>query len=163
MDIQGALKRQHHAALAMLRQSITDCPDEVWVSGEHPRNFWRIAFHAAAFAHLYLYPSLDKWEKWPLWTRDRVQLDGDVPVDPAYTREQMLEFVDLIDGCVDRQIDTMDLESPTCGFAWYPNVTQVELLMLSLRHLHGHIGQLSEILLANGVEVEWLGQTDSVQ
>src|SRR5687767_9187708 len=53
-NLRAALKEQYHAGLNMLRQCIEQCPDDLWTSGSHPRPYWRIAFHAAFFTHLYL-------------------------------------------------------------------------------------------------------------
>lgn len=159
MDIRRALKNQHHAALTMFLQAVEACPASVWTSGEHPRTYWRIAYHALAYAHLYLYENLDSWQKWELHQLDKTYLEGDdVPVTEPYSQEEMAGFVRLIDSEVDARIDALDLDDPHCGFTWYPNVSRVELLILSLRHLHGHLGQLHELLLAHGVDVEWLGQ-----
>ena len=148
----------------MLRQSVENCPEDVWLSGEHPRNYWRIFYHAAAFFHLYLYDNLESWKQWPKHDLGRTYLDGEVPVSEAYTKDEALEFVSLIESEIDGRVDAMDLEEAWCGFTWYPNVSRVELQMLSMRHLHGHLGQLHEILIANGQDIEWLGQvkTDSV-
>lgn len=49
-----ALKEQYHAALAMLAECVQKCADDLWTSRGYPRTFWRIAFHAAYFTHLYL-------------------------------------------------------------------------------------------------------------
>lgn len=158
MEFKDALKNQHHAALAMMRQAIERPSEAVWLSGAHPRNYWRIAYHALAYAHLYLFPSLAEWAKWEHHRQDCTYLDGDdVPVAEAYSQAQMLEFCDLTTNLIDSKIDAMDLTEATCGYAWYPTVGRAELLILSLRHLHGHLGQLSEILIAEGGDIDWLG------
>ncbi len=154
-----ALERQHFAALAMLREAIGNFSDEAWEGGEFPRNPWRIAFHAALYAHLYLYENLENFVPWDKARKECSWLDGeDVPVMPAYSRQEMIDYVDLIVGLVHERIGSLDLTETHCGFTWYPKVSRVELLVLSLRHLHGHIGQLSEILIGQGSDVEWLGQ-----
>jgi hypothetical protein len=158
-EVREALKRQHHAAMAMFRQAIENCPDDVWTSGEHPRNYWRIAYHALAYAHLYLYEDLASWNKWPHHIQEKTYLEGDdVPINEPYTKQQLLELVSRIYTEIDPRLDALDLTSPSCGFTWYPNVTRIELLILSLRHIHGHLGQLHEIQIANGEDIEWLGQ-----
>ena len=145
--------------MAMFRQAIENCPEYVWLSGEFPRNYWRIAYHALGYAHLYLYEDVASWKKWPKHKLECTWLEGeDVPVDEPYTREELLEVVELIQSEIDPRLDDLDLSAPHCGFTWYPNVSRVELLILSLRHLHGHLGQLHEILIANGQDIEWLGQ-----
>ncbi|HLO97338.1 MAG TPA: hypothetical protein VK171_01980 [Fimbriimonas sp.] len=158
MEIRSAIKRQHHAGLAMLRQAIEVCPDDLWLSGEHPRTYWRIAYHAAGYAHLYLYEGMNDWKPWALARNECAVLEGDVEVMTPYTKSEMLDFVDLIVSEVDLRVDAIDIEAPHCGFTWYPNVTRLELHILSLRHLHGHIGQLHELLIARGLDVEWIGQ-----
>lgn len=157
MDICSALKRQNHAALAMLRQCVERCPDEVWNSGAHPRSYWRIAYHAAAYAHLYLFADMKAFAPWPKHRLDCTYLDGEVEPAAPYTQAELIECIDLIDSEVDSRLDALDLSAENCGFTWYPTVTRIELQILSLRHLHGHIGQLSEILLASGVDTDWFG------
>lgn len=154
------LKRQHYASLAMLRQAVETCPDDVWLSGEHPRNYWRIAYHAAGYAHLYLYEDMKSWRPWEKARNECTYLDGEVEVMIPYTKSEMLDFIDLIVSEVGERIDAIDIEALNCGFTWYPNVTRLELYILSLRHLHGHIGQLSELLIAQGLDVEWIGQLE---
>jgi hypothetical protein len=53
MDIQAALKAQYHAAMAMLKQAIEQCPDELWNGPGQAVPFWRVAYHALFFAHLF--------------------------------------------------------------------------------------------------------------
>lgn len=158
MDIRAALKRQHYASLAMLRQAIEVCPEDLWLSGKHPRTYWRIAYHAAGYAHLYLYDDIASWKPWEKARNACAILEGDVEEMTPYSKVEMLDFVDLIVSEVDSRIDAIDIDLSHCGFTWYPNVTRLELFVLSLRHLHGHIGQLSELLIGRGLDIEWLGQ-----
>lgn len=158
-DFASLIKRQHHTALAMFRQAVEVCPEDVWTGGMFPRNTWRIAYHAAAFFHLYLYPNLESWQKWPKHRIECTWLEGDdVPEMIPYSKLEMMEFIELIDSEIDRQIDSLNFDDEAGGFTWYPNVGPAELQVLSLRHFHGHLGQISEILIANGLDVEWVGQ-----
>lgn len=162
VEIKSLIKRQHHTALAMFKQAVETCPDDLWLAGAFPRNTWRIAYHALAFFHLYLYPKLDSWKKWPDHRIECTWLEGDdVPEMPPYTREQTLEFIELIESEIDSQIDSLDFEDKKGGFTWYPNVGPAELQVLSLRHFHGHLGQIAEILFGEGLDVEWIGQLEA--
>ena len=49
--LRSALKSQYHAALAMLREPIERCPDDLWFSRSHPNPFWWGAYHALYYAH----------------------------------------------------------------------------------------------------------------
>lgn len=158
MEIKTALKRQYRASTLMIRQAIERTPEDMWTSGEHPRTYWRIVYHALGYAHLYLYESLDAWQSWPKANNSCAILDGDVEESEPYSKEEMLELADLILSEIDLRIDALNLDESTCGFRWYPEVSRVELLILSLRHLHGHLGQLHELLLAHGIDVDWIGQ-----
>jgi hypothetical protein len=46
---RSVLKSQYHAALAMLRETIEQCSDDVWFSQEHANAFWQIAYHTLFF------------------------------------------------------------------------------------------------------------------
>lgn len=163
VDSRLAIQRQTHAALAMLAQCVERCPDEVWLSGVHPRTFWRIAYHAAAYAHLYLFPDLDSFRPWTKHRLECTYLEGETPEVPAYSRGEMLKCLALIESEVDSRIDALDLGAEKCGFPWYPTISRLELQILSLRHLHGHIGQLSEILIAQGIDTDWMGPAPEKQ
>lgn len=146
----------------MLAECVKLCPDEVWLSGEHPRTIWRIAYHTTAYAHLYLFPNLEAFEPWSKHRLDCTYLEGEAPVATPYTRDEIQECIAIIDSEVDARIDALDLDAETCGFTWYPTVSRVELQIVSLRHLQGHIGQLSEVLIAHGIDTQWMGPMHSV-
>lgn len=163
MEVRTALVRQYRAAILMTRQAIEVTPEELWKWGDHPRTYWRIAYHALGYAHLYLYEDMASWKPWAKAENHRAVLEGDVPVVEPYTREEMLELADLILSEIEDRIHALDLESPTCGFPWYPNVSRFELMLLSLRHIHGHLGQLHEHLIARGLDVDWIGELPAVK
>ena len=50
MDVRAALKSQYHGAFRMLRECVDVCPDALWTAGKFPREFWKIAYHAAFLA-----------------------------------------------------------------------------------------------------------------
>lgn len=158
MEIRAALIRQYRAAILMTRQAIEVTPDDLWTWGEHPRTYWRIAYHALGYAHLYLYEDMASWKPWAKAQNHCAILEGEVQESQPYTREELLDFADLILSEIEERINALDLDAPTCGFTWYPNVSRVELLVLSLRHLHGHLGQLHEHLIARGLDVKWHGE-----
>lgn len=158
VDPKSVFKKQHYAALAMAKQAIERCPDLVWTGGEFPRNYWRIVYHALAYAHLYLYPNLESWQSWSKHRQECTYLDGDdIPVMEPYSKAELAGYVELIESEVNAQIEAMDFSEEWCGYKWYPQVSRIELMVLSLRHLHGHLGQLTEILISHGLDVDWLG------
>ena len=162
MDIKPIIKSQYHAALDMLRQVIAACPDPVWLSDTPPNRFWRVAFHALFYTHLYLQPAEDDFAKWPKH-RDQSQFLGVVPwpphnqpeVGPPYTQQELLEYVDFVHAEVDARVDLLDLEGPS-GFSWLP-FDKTELQLYNIRHLQHHTGELSDRLGSEGIALDWVG------
>ncbi len=163
MDIRAVLKSQYHAALAMLRQAIERCPDDLWTAGEHPRSFWRVAYHALFFTHLYLQPDESAFRPWERY-RDDCQFLEAVPwpphslprvVDPD-TKQDLLDYWRESDAMIDGGVDRLDLDAPDCGFPWY-HMPKLDHQVMNIRHVQQHAGQLSERLYAAGVDLDWIG------
>ena len=153
------MKGQYHAGLAMLRETIEKCPEDLWVGGTHPRNTWRIAYHVIFYTHLYLQVNEAAFVPWSKnSTTCRVLWDDEgekAPVETPFSKAELLEYVDLVDAGVDAWVDLIDLESLDPGFSWY-SIPKLDHQILNIRHLQGHMGQLSELVLATGVDLRWI-------
>lgn len=167
MEIKSALKEQYHAGCAMLAECVEKCPDDLWTSGPHPRPFWRIAFHAAYYTHLYLGQSEAVYEPWPdrpegcpeLWQRPWNVEPYELPDDFApYTKPQMQNYIAYVVSLVDPTVDTLDLDAEETGLPWYKNMSKLSHELMNLRHLQGHVGQLSELLMARNIDTDWMGK-----
>ena len=160
METKQALKKQYHAALAMLKIAIERCPDDLWIARDHPRSFWRIAFHVLFYTHLYLQTEEAVFIPWEKDRDDNANLWEDpwqVGTGPVpYTKQEILEYWNYCDSIVDQQIDKINLDSPSSGFDWYP-IPKFEHQLVNLRHIQGHVGQLSELLMAIGIDTDWVG------
>jgi len=162
MNIKPIIKSQYHAALDMLRQVIANCPDPVWLSRTPKNHFWRVAFHALFYTHLYLQPAEKDFVPWPKH-RDQSQFLGTVPwpphdqpkIGPPYTKEELLEYLDFCHAEADARVDALDLEGPS-GFWWLP-FDKTELQFYNIRHLQHHTGELSDRLCNEGIELDWVG------
>lgn len=162
MELKAALVGQFRATLAMLRECIEKCPDAMWAAGEHPRTFWRIAYHTLYFTHMYLMPKREDfvpWEKhqnqgYILWDDDE---DGMPPVETTYSQVELLGYLDFMMENIDEWVQALDLESPESGFSWY-KIPKLDHMLLNLRHLGIHVGQLEELIYATGTvkELEWI-------
>ncbi len=154
-NLKPALKGQYHAALDMLKAAVEDCPDAIWTAGVPPRNFWRIVYHTLFFAHLYLQV---RDEEFVCWELHRVEVESDPErerLDAApYSRAEMLAYWELVDTMVDPQIDKVDLSSPESGFSWY-SIPKLDHILLNLRHIQDHSGQLRDRLLEAGIDQRW--------
>lgn len=179
MDPISALKEQYHAGLAMLADAVRKCPEDLWTTPNPKvddgdriiyRAYWRIAFHAAYFTHLYLGQDEDAFQPWPdrrpgyyegMWQKpwDIEPYEFSEDAIPAGKKE-ILAYINFIDSIIDPTLDTLDLDAPDSGFHWYPNVPKLTHELMNIRHLQGHIGQLSEHLLAIGLDVDWITATN---
>jgi hypothetical protein len=165
------LKSQYHAALAMLRDAIEQCTDDLWLD-EHPRNaFWQVAYHTLFFAHLYVGQEQSSFRPWAEHQRDNQNEDGIVgnsdpentsPAGPRpYTKDQVLRYWAIVDGMIDETVDGLDLRRRDSGFSWY-TMSKIEHQILSIRHLQHHTGQLADrIRAARDSGVRWVGKIRS--
>ena len=165
--LRSILKSQYHAALAMLRESLERCPDDLWFSKEPTNAFWQIAYHTVFFAHMYLHRNEAAFQPWEQH-QTAVQHPDGIPgsVDPEsplplipdpYTREQVLAYWSVCDRMVDQAIDTLDLDNPDCGFYWY-SVSKLEHQIVAIRHIQHHAAQLADRLrAAEDIGIRWVG------
>ena len=161
------LKSQYHAGLAMLREAIERCPDEVWLSTQQCNAFWQIAYHALFYTHLYLQIDVSAFRPWkehqsavqnPDGIAGRPKPGSTLPLIPEpYTRAQAAAYWDACDQMVDSAVDLLDLHSPQSGFPWY-KMSKLEHQLVNLRHLQHHAAQLADRLrAAQDTGIRWIG------
>ena|SRR5579885_3535052 len=177
MDIRTAMKEQYHAGLAMLAQCVEKCPDDLW---EHTlsietderglciRSFWRIALHAAYFTHLYMGQGEDAFQPWPGRRKDEHEAMWKAPWDieafempentTPYSKQEISDYISYIDSIVNDTVDGLDLDTANSGFFWYKTTEKLSHELMNLRHVQGHVGQLSELLMARGIDIRWVGK-----
>jgi len=161
------LKSQYHAALAMLKEAIECCPEELWSSPAQVNKFWQIAYHTLFFTHLYLQPTEAAFRPWEGHQAQCQHPDGIAgPADPnsalpllpePYTKSEVLAYWEVCDRMVDAAVDALDLHSPESGFPWY-RVSKLEHQLVNLRHIAHHTAQLADRLRATeGIGLRWVG------
>lgn len=168
MKLRDALKEQYHAGMAMLTECVHKCPDDTWPSGKHPRAFWRIVFHAVFYTHLYAGKNESALKSWPgrkegihpgLWEDPSRVEPYELPeVAPIYGKSEMLDYIRYVDSQLDALLDEVDFDSDDSGIPWYPNIGKLSHELMNLRHLQGHVGQLSELLMARGIDTDWVAK-----
>jgi len=164
--LRTVLKSQYHASLAMLRQALEKCPDDLWYSKDQVNAFWQTAYHTLFFTHLYLQPNFAAFKPWKHHQANVQHEDAHTgPADPnstlplipePYTREQVLDYWSFCDGMVDDAVDAVDLLSPESGFYWY-KLGKLEHQIINIRHIQLGAAQLSARLRSTlNVGVEWV-------
>jgi len=165
MDDSAALQHiasQYRAALAMLKQAIQTCPEDLWLSTGCHNRFWHIAYHALFYTHLYAHRCEADFRPWTRHKPDS-QFLGPRPWAPnearvipqPYSKEDVLEFCEFCCAEVDVRVpaDRLDAES---GFYWLP-FNRLELHFYNIRHIQHHQGQLADRLRnAAHIGVPWV-------
>jgi hypothetical protein len=154
MNIPETFISQYQAALAMLQQTITLCPDSIWNSPDDKTRFWNIAYHALFYTHFYLQDSAQTFTP---WSKHRAEYNnmGGILSEP-YDKESLLEYLALCQQQVVERVPQLNLEAAS-GFDWL-RFSKLELLIYNLRHLVQHLGELMERLGTRAdVEIDWVG------
>jgi hypothetical protein len=166
-SLRTALKSQYHAALGMLRQTIEQCPDDLWLSTEPKNAYWQVAYHALFFTHVYLLPDEAAFRPWaghqgdvqhPDGIAGRADSSSSLPLLPKpYTKSEVLAYWSICDAMVDSALDTLDLDSPNSGFRWY-DMPKLEHQIVNIRHIQHHTAQLADRLrFATDAGTRWIG------
>jgi hypothetical protein len=164
MNVRAALKGQYHASMAMLKQTIEQCPDDLWDGEAYPIAFWRVAYHTLFITHLYLQPNEQAFRAWE-HHRDEYQFLDALPFPPyrppeigtPYTKSEILDYWQVCDRTIDSAVDQMDLDAQECGFPWY-KMPKLEHQITNIRHIQHHAALLAGRLRdAAGLEIEWVG------
>ena len=168
MALKPALVGQFKAGLAMLRECVERCPDDLWTEmvGKPPRTFWRIAYHTAFYTHLYLSGSQEVFKAWERHVDHAIMTSADEgqqlpPEGAVYSQRDLLDYIDFLSEQMAPMVDRLDLQSPESGFAWYPGFPKLDHVLLTLRHLGVHVGQLQELLFARSIEPNWVSIVES--
>lgn len=165
--LRAALTSQYHAALAMLRECIERCPEDLWYDETPTNAYWQVAYHALFITHLYLQPDEAAFHPWDGHQAEVQHPDGIAgPADPndprpllpePYTKSQALAYCDWCRARVDDLVAALDLTDAASGFSWYP-IPKLEHQLVNLRHLQHHGAQLADRLRADaGLAVRWVG------
>jgi hypothetical protein len=145
--VKTSVWQQYGAALDMLDDALTLCPDHMWTTQmwkdeEDARygQFWFIAYHTLFWLDLFLTGSSEGFLPPPPFIR------GKLPEKP-YTKEQVYNYLGecrrkaqaIIEGLSDEQANRR------CKFEWM-EPTYLELQLYSMRHIQEHGAQLNLVL-----------------
>jgi len=163
MNLPEVIISQYLAALDMLKQTITRCPAAIWNDPGDKVAFWRIAYHALFYTHLYLQESEATFTPWPQH-RDEYQFLGPTPWPPhappqigePYDPAAVLDYLAFCQQQVRDLVPRLDLDGPS-GFDWLP-FGKLELQFYTIRHVQQHTGELMErVGTRAAIEIDWVG------
>jgi hypothetical protein len=162
MDIRWKtiIWQQYGAAVDMLENAITSCPDTIW--GDRSRNpeFWYITYHTLFFLDFYLSDSEDGFAPPTPFTLSELDPSGILP-DRVYSKAELLTYLEHGRNKCKKSINALTDESvhQRCGFT-RPDISVVELLLYNMRHVQHHAAQLYLILrLTTDSAPHWVSKT----
>ena len=165
-ELKRVLKSQYLASLAMFRDAVERCPEDLWFDQRPTNAFWQVAYHTIFFAHFYLQPTAEAFEPWERHQAGVQNEDGiagppdagsSLPLIPKpYTRQDVLDYCEFVERTLGAAVDRLDLRSSESGFSWYP-VSKLEHQFVNVRHIQHHTAQLADRLrAATNQGVQWV-------
>lgn len=145
--IKLALKNQYKSALQTLREAILRCPDSLWSEQSSEWPYWQLVYHTLFYTDLYLSQSLELFT--PAVKNGKSWQNPDT--DGFQSKTDMLEYFEIVEAKVDREIDDTDLGRNESGFDWYP-ISKLDHEILNIRHIMIHVGHLDIRLRQAGQE-----------
>lgn len=163
---------QFNSALRMLEDCLKQCPDRLWDEPVGTLPFWEVAYHTLCWTDMYLSASKQAWQPAPGPGQRR---KGQTPLTAhslhptgiqemwgrhpsrRFERLELLHYAALckkkVRAVLDAETDRT-LAGPS-GFRWIKG-PRAEAHLYNLRHLSGHVGQLTGFLWKHGVPTRWV-------
>jgi len=164
--LRTALLQQFGATIDMLENALLACPSVHWNgllwsdprAPEYP-SFWSITHHTLFWLDLHLTGSLEGFAPPAPFTLDELDPAGVLPEQP-YTKEELHAYlVHLRKKCQTTIAELSDEKAhQQVAFPWArgKQVSYLELLLYSMRHVQEHAAQLSFFLGQHGIPDEAL-------
>ena len=152
------LIRQYGAVIDMLDETVQRCPDELWLDQLPVYPFWRLAYHAAFYTHLYSSDTAESFVPWEHLKTDLADPDHELGKDDEpCTKEDVAAYNRFIVEHVRSAIPRQDLDGPS-GIPWWNQFNKMEMHIYNIRHTQHHVGQLVDRLRnETGMDVKWIG------
>jgi hypothetical protein len=152
----------HHlgAAIDMLENAITACPDELWSDRTRRPEYWYLAYHTLFFLDYYLSDSAEGFAPPAPFTLEELDPASVLPERP-FTKDELLGY--LGHGREKARALVAALTDETASEVRRFNEhdwTVLEWLLLSMRHVQHHTAQLNLILRQQTDSApQWVGRT----
>jgi hypothetical protein len=150
---------QFGAAIDMLDNALTACPDDLWQARLYDERqlpdaagYWYIAYHCIFWLDYYLAETDEGFTPPPPFTLSEFDPEGALP-ERLYTKAELQAYLRHgRDNCRARIEGLTDPAAPKrVRPGWRDDMTFVELLFYNMRHVQEHAAQLSLFLGQRGV------------
>lgn len=137
---------QFGAAIDMLENAVTACPDDLWGNDEKTPAFWYTVYHTLFFLDLSLSGSVAGFAPPAPFTLAELDPAGVRP-DRTYTKAELRVYLDHCRTKCRSTLATLTDEAAAqrSSIPWFES-TMGELHLYNLRHVQHHAAQLNLIL-----------------
>ncbi len=161
MDIEwkAILWSQFGAAIDMLEKDILACPEDLWLGSVTRPGAWSIAYHALFWLDLYLHGSVEGFAPPAPYGLEELDPAGRLP-DHPYSKVELLLYLEHGRDKCRRTIEALSDGDARrrCRFRW-GEVSYMELLLYTMRHVQDHAGELSSLIgTSTGSGPGWVGR-----
>jgi hypothetical protein len=158
-DVRAAMGRQLGAAIDMLDNAVSTCPDRTWDDGSGPHAFWYLAYHTLFWLDVHLAGTVEGFAPPAPFALEELDPAGVMPPRP-YTKAELQGYLAHCRHRLAKAIAGLTGETAgrRCRFGW-GEVPFGELLLYALRHVQHHVGQLNMVLRQEtGSAPRWVAQ-----
>lgn len=151
------LWQQFGAAVDMLENAITDCPEKLW---DNSSRFWYTAYHSLFFLDYYLCEIPDSFIPPAPFGLSEFDAKGSMP-ERTYTQQELLVYLHF---CRQKYHDKIDnLTEKNAVERWINSrrdYSIIEILLYNMRHVQHHTAQLNLVLRQSGfIAPDWVSRT----
>lgn len=143
---KGMVWQQFGAAIDMLENAITVCPQGVWGDRTLRPEYWYVAYHTLFFLDYYLSESPSTFAPPAPFTMSEMDPSGLMP-DRVYSQEELLAYLKHGRGRAIARLGALSEEdaSRDSGFV-RRDMSTMELMLYNMRHVQHHAAQLNMLL-----------------
>jgi hypothetical protein len=157
-----SLWQQFGAAIEMLAQPLRACPEELWRArlwDDEYAEFWNIAYHALFWLDYYLSDPFQEFAPPPPITLDELDPAGRLP-ERRFSKQEVLAYLEHGREKCRATIAALTDERGRERRAYpWGELSFVELLLYTMRHVQEHAAQLSLVLGQRlGLTPDWVSQ-----
>ncbi|MBD3258550.1 DinB family protein [candidate division GN15 bacterium] len=155
--------RQFGAALDMLENAVTRCPEDLWFDHTKKHYYWYWVSHTLFWTDFYLEArKMDEFRPPEPFGLEELDPAGVMP-DPPYSKEVLLGYLEYCRNKLRDKLKSLSAHNPGPSYEFKRGTfTYAELLLYNMRHIQHHGAQLSKILRR---EVDdsagWVGATQA--
>lgn len=153
---------QFGAAIDMLENAISECPDDVWGEAADFQEFWYISYHAIFWLDLYLHGPIEGFHPPEPFGLEELDPAGLFP-DRIYRKDELIKY---LSHCREKlRIILIDLDGETATRTISHGTRSMsfeELMWYNMRHVQHHAAQLNLLLRQRTDSApSWVSRTKS--